>query len=260
MIRRLGYYIRKAVKFHEIRGDWVAPVIFVLILLIGFAGSVIPSEILSSFYPNMLYSLVSMTLTNFIIAVYVFAFISDLSGRMYNFGSIGTLLRRMGWRMALTAFVTALLTLPATMAAAYALSDSAFYNSPDLETLLGRLALATVFMIVYAAIVIILYLRYLLVFCYLVDKQTGLLAALKASAKRTRGNRAEIFAILIILNVILFFASAFLMSFADLFQNVLIFSFITVFGSTIFGLVQQRLITLIYMDLEYGSIDRGKEF
>jgi uncharacterized membrane protein len=115
-------------------------------------------------------------------------------------------------------------------------------------------------MIVYAAIVIILYLRYLLVFCYLVDKQTGLLAALKASAKRTRGNRAEIFAILIIVNVILFFASAFLMSFADLFQNVLIFSFITVFGSTIFGLVQQRLITLIYMDLEYGSIDRGKEF
>jgi hypothetical protein len=260
MIRRLGYYIRKAVKFHEIKGDWVAPVIFVLMLLIGFSGSVIPSEVLSSFYPNMLYNLVSMTLINFITAVYVFAFINDLSGRVYNSGSISTLLRRMGWRIALTAFVTALLTLPVTLVASYTLSDSALYNLPDLETLLERLALATVFMIVYAAIIIILYLRYFLVFCYLVDKQTGLLASLKASAKRTRGNRAEIFAILIIVNVILFFASAFLMTFADLFRNVLIFSFITVFGSTIFGLVQQRLITLIYTDLEYGNINSGKEF
>jgi len=260
MIRRLGYYIRKGIKFHEIKGDWVAPVVFVSILLVGSIENVIPAKTFDSIYPNMLYNMVGMTVINFISAIYVYAFINDLKGRAYNFRNIGDMLRSVGWRIVLAAFLLSLLSLPATLITSYALLDSDYFFTSDFETLLGRLLSATVFLLIYAAVSIILYLRYFLVFCYLVDKRTGFLAALKASAKRTRGHRTEFFAIVIIVNIILFFASTFLMSFAASFQSILIFSFITTFGTTIFGLVQQRLITLIYMDLEYGHGDRGREF
>lgn len=252
MIRRLGYYIRTALRFYDIKGDWIAPAVFIAILLIGSIDNLISVRAVDRVLPSALNSLVHMTVVNFIAAIYLYAFISDLNNRVCNFREILSFIRRSGARIALASFIVSLLLLPATFIASYAMAGPEVPLSSELKDLLLHIFTATLLLAVYAVVAIILYLRYLLFFCYMTDKKLGIIDALKASAKRTRGHRAEIFAIIIVFNILLFFAAMFLVTFASSFQSILIFSFITLFGTTIFGLVQQRMIALIYFDLEYA--------
>ncbi len=251
MIGRLGFYVRQALKFYDIKGEGIAPAVFVVILSAGFVGALMPGSLLENRYFNYSYNFISMSVIYFVSAIYQSAYINDLRKKKYNLDSLKSLIAHRGKRIAAVSVIVSLLSLPVTLFAELALSDTG--QVAQMNVFLKKILTGTLLMLIYAAVMIFLYLMYLFVFSYIIDKNHGVMEALRASRTRTKGRRGQIFAIIIVFNVILFFATMITMLFAGAFQNVLILSFVTTFVASIFSLVQQRLIALMYNDLEYGS-------
>jgi len=110
---------------------------------------------------------------------------------------------------------------------------------------------------------IIIYLVFIFNTCFILDKGTGILQAFTLSSSATAGRKAQIFTILLLLNIILFIPLFIIITIALSSGKPLVFSFVTAFVSAVANLMQQRIMALMYRDIVYGigykKVTEGKE-
>jgi len=97
---------------------------------------------------------------------------------------------------------------------------------------------------------IIIYTMFLFHTCYIVDKECSIVQAFKGSRYSSKGSRMQIFGIIAFMNILLFM----LQSVIGTSSNMVIYAFVSSFAATIFNLAYQRMIALMYVDLEYGHL------
>lgn len=214
-------YIRRALKFYDLKQDNVAPVLFTIIFVLSFSGTFIPGAEDFESPVFIIYNIISMAGIYLASLIYQQACIKDLKGEKYTLRECtGSIFSRV---------------LPLLAA--------------SLIFLLGT-ALGFLLLFVPGVIFNLMFLFYT---CFIIDKKTGMLQGFRQSKRLTQGRKLEIFSIVLLFNFIillpiLLIATSFISP-----EDTLIFSFVLTFASGMTNLMQQRLIALIYVDLEYGD-------
>lgn len=220
-LRDMGTYLKKALKFYDLKNERITPIIFTVILFTGFVGVFIPNPAGQVSILSIVYNAVSLAVMYLASAVYLLAYIKELRGEAYTFaGSVNSIMRRA-----------------VKIIAASIMYVTAIFAGFILLVVPG----------------VVIYLTFLFNTCYIVDTNKGMMEAFTASRNLARGTKLEIFGLLALFNVLMM--PLFLVMMATFSSNSeLAFSFVLTFAATIMGLMQQRLIALLYVDLEYGEV------
>jgi acid phosphatase family membrane protein YuiD len=235
-IRPFRAYLPKALKFYGIKNEKLCALIFILILGVSFTANLISlsfateidlsrlplsnEEMLDLFKSLMMMNAVNLgtfILINLFTSIYLFAYIKDLRGIQYNFKDCGSFFFRKAIPLIVLSVINVL----------------AIFTGLFLFIVPG----------------IIIYLMFIFGNCSMVDKNTGIFGSLKSSIYITNGLKSQIFSIIIIFNIIILFVTTFLGNSG----GMLIYAFISAFISSIVNLMYQRLIALMYMDIEYSK-------
>ncbi len=226
-----GIYIKKSLKFYDIQNEHITPVIFIIILIAGFSGAFLPDS-MKNFDPiYIIYNIITVIIVYTASTIYLYAYIKDLKGESYTAGScVYNVIRVLPKLIAATVLIVLL-------------------------TALG--------LIVLIVPGIIIYLVFIFNTCFILDKGTGILQAFTLSSSATAGRKAQIFTILLLLNIILFIPLFIIITIALSSGKPLVFSFVTAFVSAVANLMQQRIMALMYRDIVYGigykKVTEGKE-
>lgn len=233
-IRPLIAYLPKVLKFYDVKGEGISPLVFVLILAIGFAANLIPMKFIGeiSISPvsvsteelmNLLratlimngISLGSFILSNLFSSAYLYAYIRDLRGVSYTARECWSFIGRR---------------FPVIM----------------VLSIVNMLAIFTgLFLFIVPGV--ILYLMFVFSNCYMMDKDTGVVRSLKSSLDLTHGFKGQIFRVIVFFNAIIILIPMMIGSSG----GPLIYAFVSAFISAIINLMSQRLLALMYVDLEY---------
>lgn len=245
-LRRFFEYLPASIKFHKLKNEGLARLIFVLVLFCQMAGSYIQYNILNQIssedfdlfysalalsqapsqkgqtaehliYPLLLVlgtAILVKLLSNLFLSVYMFSYISELRGKETGFrasfkGAFKHLGRLIGYNI-----LFGLLVIIGLM----------FFIVPG----------------------IIAYIIFVFGFCYILDLKLNISDAFTASNEISRGKKTQIISV---------FAGFYLMFELPIILlisgSTLGTAYLSSFFSTISSLILQRLITQIYMDLEY---------
>lgn len=237
-LRSVFYYLPKGIKFYDLKNEPMTRGIFLLMLAISFVGQVIllklypvelltGSEVVETNLETLLHDALVMTSINMLIniliylvsVVYLIAFLKELRHEEYTLSGCLRFAFRNSLKI-LLAFI------------AYAL-------------LIGLGAL------LFIIPGLIIYTMFLFHTCYIVDKECSIIQAFKGSMYLSKGSRLHIFGIIAFMNILL----VMIQSIIGTASNIMIYSFVSSFAATIFNLAYQRMIALMYMDLEYGHLD-----
>jgi hypothetical protein len=216
-----GMYIRKALKFYDMKNERITPIIFIVILLVGFSGAFLPesTNILDS--TNIIYNVIALIISFSASSIYLNAYIKELKGESCTVGER---------------------------------ASDVFKKLPKLITAAVFLALLTGIGLVLLVIPgIIIYLMFMFNTCFILDKGSGILKSLSQSKEASKGKKTDIFVILLLFNLILFVPLFIIIVFAFSSGNELVYLFVIAFVSTVANLMQQRLMALIYRDIMYGQ-------
>lgn len=219
-LRNMKYYIINALKFYDMKNENLTPAIFVIILFTGFSGTIL-SDLLAKSVPfEILYNVISFIISNMAATVYLKAYLSELKGEACSFKDcINNVLGK-------------------------------FY-----KIILAYIAYFIIITIGAFLLVIpgiMFYFMFIFNICYILDKDLGVMEAFNTSRNLTNGRKMNLFALFVVFNLILFFPMLLVFVIAMYTTSNLIFSFIFSFITTILIIMQQRLIAMLYKDLEYG--------
>jgi hypothetical protein len=240
-------YLPESIKFHKLKNEGLARLIFVLVLFCQLIGNyakykysqLISTEDIEKIYSSLslfpssgeiyqpsvhiLYSillvlgisLLAKLVTNLILSVYMYSFILEKRGKDGSFRESFKGLFRCFGRLIAYNIIFGILFLIGVM----------FFAVPG----------------------ILAYVIFVFGYCYILDLKLTVPDAMTASSEITKGKKAKIAGIFVAY-FILFKLTLFLVP-GDTISGV----FIGAFFSTITGMILQRLITKIYMDLEYNK-------
>lgn len=260
MVRGIAYYLPRAMKFYNLKNEYLPPVIFLLTLILYsissyFINSLLPnvmnalndfisfsasqptdiekySSILRKLINSGFFSLVINIFTNFLVglfgSVFLITFIKELKGEVYSIKNGFKLLAHKFFKIAFLS-----------------LTFSITYN---------------IFKVFFVLPGFIYYSIYLFYMCYALDLKKRIAGAFEASKIITKGHRIEIFSVVILFKVIAFVLIYFITSIAlsvmtsilSITSNLWVEIFVSAFMSTMIYLMEIKLVAMIYFDLEYG--------
>jgi hypothetical protein len=232
--RRIPFlrYFPKSIKFYDIKNEKLAAGIFIVLLGINFctslllskfAGSipidssqVIPEDIAVMFDYLMKIgslSILSTLMMTIFSSFYVYAFIRDLRGIPYT---LKECLKYTASKLIPVIIVSVIVSLSVSI-------GSMLLVIPG----------------------IILYIMFIFSVQCMLDQNKGIFNSLKSSVNLTKGFKMGIFNAVLLFNLLILIFPTFAES------GTLVVPFVSAFISTIFNIVFQRFVTLIYYDLEY---------
>jgi hypothetical protein len=252
-IRTFFEYLPESIKFHKLKNEGLAKLIFLITLVFQLAGDLINYNLVKgisiddfdSLYNSLLFGSneVSVdTAENFIITMLISVAISVLTILVCNiFYSVYTY-----------SYIAELKGRDSGFKASF---KGTFKN-------FGRILIYYIFfgiaiftgMMFFIIPAIVLYIMFAFGICYILDLNFRSLDAMAASATITAGKKVQIFGVFIG-----FFLLIVLPQFLIISGNALASAFIASFIGTIGSLVFQRLIVLMYRDLEYNNENQRKE-
>lgn len=245
-LRDLGYYFVKSLKFYGLKAEYLTPVIFTIMLFVGFA-----SQNISSIYFDRLVPLLNTANTD------MTAYLDNIKEITYNFMYINL-------TGILTYIVLGLISTVYLIANIRQLKGESYSFKSCIATAaksMHKLIIASVLYILAISTGILLFILPGIIFyvmfifnsCYILDKGNGVIGAFKASYKVTKGSKAQIFGIVVLFNLVILLVPSL---FAGSISNSLINIFVASFLSAIFNLMFQRLVAHMYIDLEYGYVEK----
>lgn len=216
------YYLPKAVNFFSLKSERLTRTVFVIVLLTSFLSSLVPVKPDKEVsFAELLVVIGSISIIYLASTVYLVAYIRELKNKEYTAKECYQRVMRKAFRIVLASILYGIL---------FVLGIFAFIVPGILF-----------------AVVFIFYI------CYIVDLGEGMEDAFQASKRITRGYRWQIANILIAFGLILIFPVMLLISFAISSGRPLVFTFVVSFTGALINLMYQRLVALLYMDLEYGN-------
>lgn len=229
-LRGLGVYLKKALKFYELKNERLNRIIFIIILLTSFLGIFIPENGPFVAVDNLL----GITIVYMASAVYLVAYIRDLKNEEYSLKTCFILVVRNFFKIIFSsiAFLIGIVSMVGLLA------------FPELTG---------VAMAIFLIPLIIVYVMFLFNTCYIVDKGYGISQSYKSSKNITFGYKRAIFIIILFFNFIAAIPMSIILLVVFSVKNILAASFILSFAVAVLNLMQQRLTALMYMDLEYGK-------
>jgi hypothetical protein len=227
-------YFPRAIKFYGLKVEKIAALVFIVLLAINLAASLFSATIfdnlsistngiftddiaktLDVYIRIMVLSLISFLISNIISAFYVYAYIRDLRGIPYTFGEC---MKNVAGKLIKIFLLSVIIALAITF------GTVAFFIPG-----------------------VILYIMFIFAVQFMLDQNRTVFNSLKASLNLTNGYKVGIFTAVLLLDLITMLVTSFVASSG----GILVFSFVSAFITTIFNLIYQRFITLIYLDLEY---------
>ncbi len=240
-------YLPESIKFHKLKKEGLARLIFVLVLFCQLIGKyalykyaqLFPAEEIEKIYANLatfpstssadiyqpsihiLYaflvalgiSLLSKLVSNLFLSVYMYSYLSEQRGKDSGFrASFSGVFKHLGRIIAYNVIFGLLVML-----------GSMFFVIPG----------------------IIAYVMFVFGFCYILDLKLTMADAMTASSEITKGKKGRIAGVLVAYFAI--FKLPVLLLVGNSMSGVLIGAFLT----TVTNLILQRFIIKIYMDLEY---------
>jgi len=218
-LKDMGTYIKKSLKFFDLKDETLTRLIFTIILLTGFVGMFIPEGASHTIY--LIYDVLSLVIIYLSSAVYLLAYIKELKDEKCG---LMDCVKAVGYN------------------AARIIIASVLY---------GMAVFAGTVLLIVPGVVI--YLMFLFNTCYIVDKNKGVMEAFKSSKSLTDGRKLEIFGVVLVFNLLLFLLLFIIMAVSFSYGNNMVAVFVIMFAGTIVNLMKQRLAALLYMDLEYGE-------
>ncbi len=221
-LRNMKHYIINALKFYELKNEKLTPVIFVIILFTSFSGTLISDMIAESIFVNIIYTLISVVVLYTASTIYLFAYLRELKGEECTFK--------------------------------FCISQ---VSKKLLKILMAHIAfIAIIFTGLFLLIIpgLIFYHMFMFNTCYLLDKNIGVIEAFNTSKNLTTGRKMEIFSIFVVFNLILFIPLVLIVYITSYTANNLTFNFVISFITTILTIMQQRLVAMLYIDMEYGFL------
>lgn len=212
-------YIMKALKFYDLKQQYLTQIIFTLILFTSFAGTFIPRADKLVSFSDFIYNMILIIVVNLAVAIYLSAYLKELKGNKYTTREC---IKQVVGKASLIILASFLYSL---------------------GVFIGMLLF-----IVPSIIISLMFLFYL---CFIIDKDKGFMDSFKLSYELSKGIKLQIFVIFLVFIVIMFIPSFILISIAMMLQNDLVLVFVMYFIATVINLIQQRLVALIYIDLKY---------
>jgi len=227
-------YFPAAIKFYGLKNDKIAAFVFIILLGINFCSNMfaikatenlttINSQLMA---PNLTQSiellirigtisLVTSMLMNIFSSFYLYAYLKDLRGIPYTFTECLKDIVKKLYKIIILSLIVFL----------------AIFTGSILFAIPG----------------IILYIMFIFANQFLVDQDRSVFNCLKGSMNLTNGYKWGIFSSVLMLNLIILIFP----SFVEAGNGLLVFSFVSSFISTIFNIIYQRFVTIMYFDLEY---------
>jgi len=219
-LREGNYYLLNALKFYEMKNDRLTPILFVIILFAGFIGVFLPQTLAVT----IAYNLVSVLVIFFASNLYLCAYLRDLKREEYSLKTCAQVV----WKNILRLGIASVLYL--------------------LMTLVGSL--------LFVIPGIIIYVTFLFTPCFILDQSKSIFESFTASNRLSNGRKMQIFGVIVIYFLVLL---VLMMTFTTMFGksgNGLVLAFVVSFLGSVTNFMQQRLLALLYIDLEYGIYNR----
>lgn len=222
-LRSVGGYLPEALRFYELKNEYLTPVIFVTILFANFLANSAAGQENTAGAGSMLVYIAGIVLMPLLFSAYLYACIRDKKGEPCTIGECVAMAVRNSGNLIL-AFLAYMMFI----------------------------VLGGILLIVPGIIIAIVF-----VFntCFIVDRDAGIGFAFRASRQITTGRRVEIFSIFLVFYVAILLPSVLIIFIALRIYNDLVSSFLVSFISTLAGLMQQKLIAMMYIDILYGAPD-----
>ncbi|HHV98255.1 MAG TPA: hypothetical protein GXX36_01575 [Clostridiaceae bacterium] len=236
-LKNLNYYLIKTLKFYDLKNESLSRLVFIIILIANFIGIFVPENV----YLDIILNLARMTVVHLASAVYLTAYIKDLKGEACGIHECFGITVKNALKI-LVASISYIITIIATFG---------MYLSFEI--------MAVVIFILGIPLLVI-YLMFIFNVCYVVDQGKGVAESYRASRKITFGYKKAIFFTILIFNFILAIPLSFLMIISMITSNDLVYAFVFSFATTVVNIMQNRLITLLYMDLEYGNKEAAGQY
>jgi hypothetical protein len=198
---------------------------------------------------NLVYSVFAFfsgIILSFSNSIYLCAYLIELKGETYTFN---TLLKILGRNFLKLLILSVIFNIPVLLIS--------ILNKPEyLENTTFQAIIGGGFLVILIPC-IILYLMFIFNTCFILDKGAGIIKAFLLSKKLSKGNKSVILKTILLFNIFLLVPAMFitLIAASASSNNTLISYFVFYFVITIINFIQQRLIGLMYMDLEYVSKD-----
>jgi hypothetical protein len=254
MLKSISYYLSKSFRFYDIKRDYVAPLFFILILVVNFISYYLFSsgpynldltkpDSIDNFRRISSKVVLVFFITNIIVNLaasgYMYAYIRELRDRIYTLRECITTTVKNSIKITF-AYLIASIYIPAYVVS-LKLPGVWFFVA------MGILLLT-------AVLFFFIYLIFIFSNNYIQDKNSSLPDSLKASSKLAKGHKIEIFSVILIVKFISLMLMFFTLSFVSSPGNGLIQMFVESFLGAIISLVNVRVVTLMYFDLEYSSL------
>lgn len=252
MLRSFRFYMPQAMKFYNLKKEYLTPLTFILALILYSVGALLLSSFLTksnidlneiasylstrnmdladlqsflsdmyAFYgTNLLINFVRDTALGIVSAMFLFAFIKELKAETYTLKSSLVIVLK---KTPVIIFASIVFTLGYT--------------------------LGLQFLIIPGAIV---YCVFLFNLCFVLDGDQGLISAFQSSMILTKGNRMQLFSILFFFKLSTFLLLSFLVSLFNSSNNNLLIMIVNAFLSAVVYLMETKLLASMYVDLVYG--------
>ena len=243
-ISRLSVYMPKAIKFYNLKIEFLTPLLFILILAISLSDVIIPLPKSINLGYSLLFFFggIILSLAN---SIYLCAYMMELKEEAYSFEDILKVLGRNLYKLVILSFIY---NIPVMAISCF--NKSEYLNNTALQATLG----GALFVLLIPGI--IFYLMFIFNTCFILDKNSGVIKSFLLSKRISKGNKGAIFKTIFLFNMLLLIPAMFitLITISAYPNNSIITNFVFYFVLTIINFIQQRLIALMYLDLEYGSI------
>ncbi len=211
--------IKIALKFYDLKAEYLTPAVFVLILAVGFSSAFIPETLFSNVFFLIAYNVLTALLILFASTVYLYACICEFGGREHGGAGIREYIVRT-----LKSYHKLLLAYIIVLTACFA--GFMLFFIPGL----------------------IVYTMLLFTSSFIVDKDAGIFKSMSMSYHATYGKKMEIFFILLLLNLIVLIPGIILILVIVPSGNVMMLTFVISFFVAVTNLVQQRITALLYIE------------
>lgn len=234
-LRSISYYIPRALKFYDLKNEHLTRIVFIVTLfslfIVTYNQLVSLMSIMHKKTPeggDSFTSLIVSVLIYLSSGIYLISAIKELKGKEYTAGDCIRKISRKAFRIIIA-------TLGYTIITNFGL----------------------VFLLFVPGVIFgIMFLFYL---CYILDLGIGITESFGASRRLTKGYRLQMFFIQLVFYLILLLPALIVLTMVWLLNNLLAVSFVVAFILSVISLMQQKLIALMYVDLEYGYIEKNKE-
>lgn len=236
-VRSLWGYLPAIIKFYGIKNEKLAAFIFMVMLGVTFLGNVISlnfvgnislefdpqnieqvfSILRTAFALNAI-NLITFLITNIIGATYIYAFLRDIRGIPYTFFECIKVTFKKLFKLIILSIITVI-----------AICGGLF---------------------IFIVPGIIIYLMFIFANQYMMDQNRSIFQSIKASIDTTNGIKMNIFTVILLFNLLMFIFP----NFVSASNGHLVYAFVASFISTIFTLMYNRLISIMYFELEYVYI------